>query len=338
MKKLLATAAMAAFLPLSAHSMAIDLTGQGYFTYGNTNSYSLPIMAAQYDAMFGGGTGPGNPYYVGSSPGAIKDQLVIYTGANGSDVTTNVAGFDNAYGTPNGSSPTYASIAGAVNVVDPGDKAGIANNDTNTWDANLLNLKGFLDGGTALFLFNNNDTNADQNLAIWAKLWITDANNQLVNDRYLYLSNQGGAYGFGGTPFGNATLYNPGDVLPTTGFASTDFVLSGGEVNGINHNLGANQAAYAADLPLLNAWLDSLFMLGDVALGGYTLHLDLKLGCVSTTAWGGTCDNVKIDNGFEQLFLVSNDRDLVVPEPGALLLTGIALLGLAAATRRRRSD
>ncbi len=320
MKKLLLSA-LVLTAPLAAMAAPlVDLSG-GYYTYGNVNSYSMPLVGID----------------IKSGPGQIKDSVVIYTGADGKPVTTNVAGFDDAYGAPNGTK-TYASISGAINMQDPGDKAGIANNNTNTWDANLLALKGYLGTATALFLFNNNDTNEDQNLAIWAKVWLTDGGGSLYG-RYLYLSNAGAGYGLGGIANGDATLYNPGNVIaPTAGFAATDYVLSGGQVLGVNHNLGADRVAYAADVPLLNDWLDTLFALNDAVLGGYTMHLDLKLGCISATAWG-TCDNVKIDNGYEQLFLVANDRNSVtlVPEPGLLGLFGVAL-ALLAVVRRRESN
>ena len=70
--------------------------------YGDFYTYSLPIPAWRYSLQFGGGVGPGNPYYVDSTPGSIKDDVVIATGANGVPVNTNVAGMNDAYQTPNG--------------------------------------------------------------------------------------------------------------------------------------------------------------------------------------------------------------------------------------------
>ena len=332
--------------------------GNVYQTFGNVNVYSLPVQAGMYADANGGSAGPGNPYYVNSTPGAIKDTVVIYTGSNGAGVTTNDAGFEDAYGVPTGKKIDFASTNGTIGVVDPGAKAGIANSTSNTWDASLAALKSFLTGGDAIFLFNNNDTNADQSLAIWAKVWITDASNTLYG-RYLYLSNEGALYGQGGPAYGDPSLYNPGNVGPgiNTGSGQTDYILAGGtvcftaawvpqacdgsEAHKINHNLGANQAAYAGVLPVLDGYFDDLFgTKTDAQLNQYTFHMDLRMGC--DPGWGtsaGACDMKSIDNGYEQLFLVSSNSDLInVSEPGTLALLGLAMLGLAALSWRRRGQ
>lgn len=339
-------------MPAVVSAAAVDLTGQNYYAYGNTQVYSAPIMAQEYAWANGGSAGPGNPFYVSSTPGAIQEQVVIYTGASGTGVRTNVAGFDDAYLTPSGGTTGFASTSGAaggIGVDWQGDKAGIANNTNQTWDASLASLKTFLAGGNALFMFNNNDTNKDQSLAIWARLWVTDGTGKIVqagaND-YLYLSNEMAAYGAGGDPNGatDSAAYNPSPnvVNPQPGFNATDYVLSGGNVTitdgtntkTINHNLGANQVAYMGNVPLLNSLLGTLFgSKTDGELAGYTLHMDVKLGCVSATAWG-TCDSVQIDNGYEQLWLTSSTADLQVPEPAGLALAGLGLVGLGLARRR----
>lgn len=330
--------------------------GNVYQTFGNVNVYSLPVQAGIYADANGGGTGPGNPYYVNSTPGSIKDTVVIYTGANGADVTTNTAGFEDAYGVPNGKKIDFASTNGTIGVVDPGSKAGIVNSTSNTWDASLMALKSFLTGGDAIFLFNNNDSNTDQSLAIWAKVWITDPTNTLYG-RYLYLSNEGAIYGQGGPAYGDPSLYNPGDVGPgiNTATGQTDYILAGGtvcftatwvpqgcdgsEAHKVNHNLGANQASYAGVLPVLDGYFDDLFgTQTDAQLNQYTFHMDLRMGC--DPVWGTSaadCAMKSIDNGYEQLFLVSSQTDLInVPEPNTLALLGLAMLGLVVLSYWRR--
>jgi len=362
--KLVAAVSLVCGVTGAQAQLSLDNAFNAYQTYGDTNVYSMPYQALTYDAFFGGGTGPGNPYYVPSTPGAIKDLVVIYTGSDGAGVTTNVAGFDDAYGAPNGKKDDYATTSG-INVSSvPADKPEIANSSQVTWDASLLAMKSFLAGGDAVFLFNNNDTNEDQNLAIWAKVWVTKGDGTM-SGTYLYLSNMNQQYGFQPAPkFGPGTTtawdHQAGSPLePRVDDASglTDYVQSGGTVcfNGalppqpvacndpsavttINHNLGANQVAYAGRIPVLDGYFDDLFKLSDGALGEYTFHMDLRLGC--DPRWTD-CANKKIDNGYEQLFLASTNTLVIdphngLPEPGTLLLIGLGMFGLAAARRRNQ--
>lgn len=208
-----------------------------YVTYGDGNSYSLPVLALFYDAINGGGTGPGNPYYITSTPGAIKDLTVIGTGASGGPVNTNFSGMDDAYPTPNSDGiPLFSTGTTA----DPGGTGEFTGDEGSTWAVRLTSLMGFTGGDAPVFFFNNNQTNSggaeDQNLAIWAALTLYDDAN-LLQPLTFYFTNDGAAYapyneGGGGDLYGSAgtgTLGTPSEPLAGDN-TSTDYVLSGGQL------------------------------------------------------------------------------------------------------------
>ena len=170
-------------------SQAAILPGTGYVTYGDANSYSLPILQ-EFVAVEN--PGPGNPYYVQSTPGAIKDLIVVATGSNGSGVTTNADGMDKAYDAPNSSGENFYTTTTATN--DPGISGGsINNNYTTTWDASLASMSTFLSGNDMVVYFNNNQEKssgtAAESLAAWAQLWVTDAAGNLVNQVFEFTNN-----------------------------------------------------------------------------------------------------------------------------------------------------
>lgn len=324
----------------------LDLSHAAYHTYGNANTYSLPGNALFASLIAGAPAGAGNPYYVSTAPSGIQDLVVVYTGSSVPEVIGNQAGFDDAYRAPGGTSPTYSSIDGSVNMLDPGNKSGIAHNDAQTWDASLLALKSFLGGQSLIFLISNDETSIDATLAIWAKLWVTNPSSGVYQNRYLYLSNTGTPYGTGAVDYGDASLYDPGNVThPATGYGATDFVASGGtaliDLPGrapifVSHNLGADVAAFAGTVPVLNDWFSTLFRLPDAQLQNYTLHFDLRMGCESPGDWSGRCNYVQADGGYEQLVLAPALLANELPEPADAALTAFAFLALGAVRLRRR--
>ncbi len=293
--------------------------------------------------------------------------VVIATGSGGNPVTTNFAGMDNAYPTPNGQNGSAFFQTGGVVSPDPGGANQFTGDKANTWDATLASLKTFLTGQTPVFFFNNNQTNSgaatNQNLAAWAQLTITNNTGSTIGT--YDFTNMGGDYkvfteGGGGVLNGNVASYTSTGAGPTGNTSSgspTDYVLSGGQIcatatnipvpcsnpsatQTFNENLGANEVAYAIIFPELNAQLASLFAsIPDATLADYTFHMDLRLGCDPTLfTTDAACVSKSLNNGFEQLFLGRLESTVVgVPEPAAFLLFGSGLVGLASWRKRKKS-
>ena len=350
---------LTASLPASA--AMIDLSGIGYVTYGDFNSYSMPIAAIQAGCT---NFNTSCPYYIQSGPGQISDLIVVATGASGGPVNTNFAGMDNAYATPSGVSGSNFFTTGTT--TDPDEVSTFTGDTDERWDSSLLALKSFLNGDAMTFFFNNNNLNGgfEQSLAAWAQIEVTDAAGGRVG--IFDFTNNGGAYdlvseGGGGTFLGDVGLYNSTGTGPLVGDnSSTDYVLAGGpicinlsispgtpipvscsspaaEQGPINHNLGADTAAYAVVAPELNALLAGLFALDDATLAQYTMHIDLRLGC--DPGFGTATDEIcigelsgfgkNINNGYEQLFIgTAQLTPPRIPEPGILFLFATGLLAL----------
>ena len=336
--QLLAVSAMLGAGLAGPAQATLDLSGASYVTYGDGNSYAL-----QVDGVIAGSTGPGSLFYVNSTPGAIKDLIVVATGAAGAPVNTNVAGMDNALSTPNGTGINFFS--------------GI-------WNSTLAAFTGALGALNPLFFFNNNQIKSggaiNEDVAVWAQVSLTGTGQ---TTKFFDVTNRNSPYalfteGGGGVFNGNVGAYTSGGLGPIAGTNSaTDYVLSGGAIcltaakvpvscsnplavgGAINNNLGANQAAYAIDVPELNTFLTT-YRAGGFPL--YTdIHVNLRFGCDPATAGGGVagvgnCIRRDANNGFEQLFIGTTRSVTQVPEPGILGLLALGILGLAATARRRK--
>jgi hypothetical protein len=285
---------------------------------------------------------------VPSSPGIIKDGVVLYTGPGGGPVTTNPAGMDHVYPSLNGACPPNCGFS-TTTTPDPGQVAPFAGDVAGSWDSTLTAFIGFLNGSTPLFFFQQNDTNSgpqagtdfscpgstsQQDVCLYASLTLVDlqdSNNNVVFE----FESPTRLFTDGPDPLtdGIATLPNEfvlakGDVC--LGGTGAQVNCDGSEglvvVGPVNHNLGADEAAYVGFSFILNGLLATCAAEGVNTANCPWDSLSIRF------------DLTDINNGFEQLFILTGDQltQIPVPVPGSLILLGAGLVGLGASTWRRR--
>lgn len=303
------------------------------FLYGDFYSYSLPVLAYQYDQEFGGGTGPGNPYYVRSTAGHIKDGIVIATGASGTGVNTNFAGMDDAYPTPNSSGvPTFSTGT----TPDPGFTPTMPANQPDTWDSTIEAFTGQMNGQSPAFFFNNTQERSAQDLWAYGQVKVWSSTGGATPEYFDLASPNGDGTGiFGGDPGTYVSpTYSDASWEPTP---FEDYIISGGDVcinaSGVPvpcgspdavagpfpHNLGSDQVAYAVFSPELNAMLAAWS--GDSPYD--MISMDFRMH--------------SLNGGYEQAFVVpSTFESAPVPEPSSVVLAGLGLAALMAFSMRRR--
>ncbi|WP_428607353.1 PEP-CTERM sorting domain-containing protein [Sedimenticola sp.] len=215
---------------------------------------------------------------------------------------------------------------------------------TDSWDINVGSLVDFLNGEEMVVFFNHNELGDTQELSAWVKVWFTDLDGNIIEvDKnggfytgddtedafYLRDTFYNGVNNLGDGNFGidNPELDDwalaPGDVCIDTNNIAAGIDIGCQVYNpndpGIekfNHNLGANNAAYAIYSPWLNQFIAGLLNPED-----YVMHVDMRLSGE--------------DNGYEQAFISTFSRVTNVPEPSTLFVLAIGLLGLGATLRWR---
>ncbi|MBL8397395.1 MAG: PEP-CTERM sorting domain-containing protein [Candidatus Accumulibacter sp.] len=291
--------------------------------------------------------GPGDPYYVKSSPGELGNPgyIVYGTGTNNNGVVTNVPGMDNAFDLSGSGIASFDT----AHATDPtptfsGDQNG-------TWDAQTSAIRSVLGTGQFAVYFNLNDTGNDNlqggDLLAWAQVTIegagkttktyylsgrqhgdlTGKNLSIANGAPLYQANPTGGY-----PNADNGVGDPSDPRWTYANNTLCAVQAAPNVpqflhfgpctandpstaKNIDQSLGANAAAFA----VYNDELSKAVM--DPNSGYQTIHIRYVLG--------------QENNGYEQLFSFQSRVGNQAPEPGMLGLLGLGLAALPAIRRRR---
>jgi hypothetical protein len=305
--------------------------GTTTITYGDFDVYSLPFL----NFLATGETNQLGDFEVQSTPGIIKDLVVVATGSDGVPVNTNYEGMDNALSTPNNAMGAETFYTQPSN--EPDQVAPFPTDNTGTWDAEIDSLRTFLDGGELLIFFNLNENNeagafldAAQDILVYAEVTLVDVDmvlpdmvftlNGINPDPILNTFTNFGTFDFGNGDVDDVAQVH-GEICVNT--ATITLIRlgpcemgDGPDAATINQNLGADRAAFALTNSTLSDILNDMGTLYDV------LRLDFRMG--------------ELSDGFEQLFLTTIERGVPVPEPGTLGMLGLGLAGLGIGLRRRR--
>lgn len=275
--------------------------------YGDFYSFSLPILSSAVQGFTKSSVnyGSGSPYFINTA-NVIQDALVVGTGAGGSQNNADL-------GLPSGS------------VSDGYDFPNVSPNASGTfsfsgWRVTLDALRQYLKVGGVLYdmmgYFNNNQTQKDIDLWAKAKVTLTGANK---TDQVFEFKN-----GYSANP---PYVLSGGDVTlcfqwaDPTNTGNNDFRVevacnpndSTQMHSTYKHNLGQNNVSY-----------------GLTSLGLNAILRDLNSGYTEMTI---DVDFQGLNNGYENLYIgaacVARECGAGdVPEPGTMVLFGMALAGL----------
>lgn len=352
---------------VSATTVTDIMGGYPGIPYGDFDAWSLPVLDALAAANFDTGVGvifnDTMTFSQATSPGQIKDDVVLYTFPAAAVDNTDVFGGDNL---GDDAFETTKQIIGSYSTnIAPADADQTGTWDTNnaggyTWDVSVAALKDFLDNGVGgydapIFYFNNNQVGSDlaaNSLFFWGQVSLTGSSTNPA--AYFYFNNPyastAGFIGDMSTTVPQADAWSPpADLtgidddpyyafLPgfvyvdlNSGYLTLDPSTDPGpnptpDWQYVKLNLGANEAAYAA-------YSHDLYLA--LINGGYdAMHVDFRMG----TPIGALAPNIgELNNGYEQLIIRKSSVDIpTVPEPATMSLLGFGLLALAAFGRKKK--
>lgn len=299
-------------------------------TFGDADVYSLELLNLIEN---GNKLSKTSQFNVPSNEGAIKDLLVIGTGAKGQS-SDNIADADDAYITPGGVNDFFSTRASEPDGGPTGDQ-------TNSWEVSIAALITYLTDPVTLqqsnlvFIADSNQEGNDegQTQFFWARIQALDVNGNNVGGCFDVTSAAGdGAGCVPITQLGDGASSYPGhtsDYVENAG----DFCVSvatglpyappcdAGDFGPVSNNLGSNTAEFAVVFPLLNtvAQLQAL-----LDAGATTLSVELRFNNTDGPDTFWICDRCN---------LLTTTTE--VPAPASLALIGSAIIGAGTLAWRR---
>lgn len=338
--------------------------------FGDFSVYSLALL--NFGATGSASNpGPGDPFYVKSSPGELGvDGYIVYgTGTNNNGVVTNVAGMDNSFSTPDGGIASFDTLtsgqepktAGLDAKNDP--ELGFPSDQLNYWNSTTEAIRSVLGAdGQFVVYFNLNETGNNSLMGIDLLAWgqVKLCTDTAGTDCKTFTLTANVPLGVVDTTAPNAT----GNSALCDGTAATGCDNNVGDPSDprwvyVHGTICAMQTASGPDFlhfgpctaadPAGAKDLNQNLGANQAAFGIYNAELS-KLIMDSTSAYKYLSLRYifgQEDNGYEQLFsgasrIVSNcpltDPTCfppTAPEPGTLALSGLALATLAGIKRRK---
>lgn len=296
-------------------------------------------------------------YYIDSSPGKIKDDIVIASFPAASVKNTDISptGIDNAFSTPTSGGPDFFAMLAAnepppvltndniqgANALMPNpnnidvdaDGNGDGTGPLSLWDIETSVLTSFLDGEDMMFFFNLNETGTDDQLASgqdmlgWLRVYLTD-------------SATGNSVSF--TLSGNNTAAPAIQSYPQTAFdnilptATDEWAYIHGKicVDETDGSVITLTSCSAAGNPPNGKTVNQNLGSNAAAFGLWNEDLNNAL-------YSGNYDMMSVDmrmgyieSGYEQLFIRAAQVGTEISEPSILMLFLLSILGLGASKRR----